>query len=549
MAVGSAAAAAVAAEGTTVEDRAAAEAAARAEGLKTQARLQAELERIKRDEEDADRRRRQAGAQARGPKKTWIVALMAVAPRNVAEEFAKTIKAKLVTEEELRIMPDWDTGAHRFEYIKVADSEFVSEGMAAFASRTWCTLHNVKYRLEPIRQRAGAASGQPRATARASAPAWLGPQPKLYQWDTSTDRTDVSGNTWVSGTSYAKVASAGVMNPDQAAQFQAWLTLVDQKYGEKYDRLAQLLVKKAQSDEEEAMKDKRLEDAEKAILTIAAKLQEADATIQKQGKQIAELTKVASKAKTENMLLQTHLKTKNEQIDGLLLERDLWMTKSREEWEKETPPRQPGFDFSPAATMVPTSPTPESPGPVGQEAHETPTKQLLDMFGAGAMASPLQGTDGQPQAAAGVPESAAPAASAPPGNQARSKSPPWQRVPVKQARPGPAAATLSVAEVVALRARLLSPGGQWPIGYTGPRPEAPKEEQPQRRTKEENAAMRAARLEGTLLESLAVAMQGKRPPPTPSPASKATLAQEGPSKAAAFEEDSSESESGGDDRQ
>ena len=51
--------------------------------------------------------------------------------------------------------------------------------------------------------------------------------------------------------------------------------------------------------------------------------------------------------------------------------------------------------------------------------------------------------------------------------------------------------------------------------------------------------MRAARLGGQALESLAVALQGKRPPPTPSPASKATLAQEGPSKAAAIEEDSS----------
>jgi hypothetical protein len=64
--------------------------------------------------------------------------------------------------------------------------------------------------------------------------------------------------------------------------------------------------------------------------------------------------------------------------------------------------------------------------------------------------------------------------------------------------------------------------------------------------------MRAERLEGRSLESLAVALQGKRPPPTPSPASKATLAlaQEGPSKAAAIEEDSSEtakSAPGGDD--
>ena len=44
-----------------------------------------------------------------------------------------------------------------------------------------------------------------------------------------------------------KVARAGAANPDQAAQFQAWLTLVDQKYGEKYDRLEQLLAKKTQS--------------------------------------------------------------------------------------------------------------------------------------------------------------------------------------------------------------------------------------------------------------------------------------------------------------
>ncbi len=65
-----------------------------------------------------------------------------------------------------------------------------------------------------------------------------------------------------------------------------------------------------------------------------------------------------------------------------------------------------------------------------------------------------------------------------------------------------------------------------------------------------------ARLEGQSLESLAVTLQGKRPPPTPSPASKATLAQEGPSKAAATgirvdsEEEPSEtaeSKPGGDD--
>ena len=92
-----------------------------------------------------------------------------------------------------------------------------------------------------------------------------------------------------------------------------------------------------------------------------------------------------------------------------------------------------------------------------------------------------------------------------------------------------------------------------PIGWTGPRPEATTEKT-KRQTKEEKAAMRAERLEGRSLESLAVAMQGKRPPPTPSPASKATLAlaQEGPSKAAAIEKEpgetaGSESNPGGDD--
>ena len=87
-----------------------------------------------------------------------------------------------------------------------------------------------------------------------------------------------------------------------------------------------------------------------------------------------------------------------------------------------------------------------------------------------------------------------------------------------------------------------------PIGWKGPRPEATTEKT-KRQTKEEKAAIRAERLEGRSLESLAVALQGKRPPPTPSPASKVT--QEGPSKAAAIEEDSSESESesGGDDGQ
>ena len=166
--------------------------------------------------------------------------------------------------------------------------------------------------------------------------------------------------------------------------------------------------------------------------------------------------------------------------------------------------------------------------------------------------APPQDTAGQPQATAAVSESAtlAPATPAPSETEipaTRSASPPWQRVE-RQASPEKAEAELTVAEVIALRKRWCR-GNQWPIHYKGPRPEAPKE-QPQRQSKEETAAMRAARREGQGRESLAVALQGKRPqPPTPSPASKATLGQEGPSKAATIEDDSSEtneSESEGD---
>ena len=193
---------------------------------------------------------------------------------------------------------------------------------------------------------------------------------------------------------------------------------------------------------------------------------------------------------------------------------------------------------SPSAPSIPAS-----PGPVGLVANETPTKRL-DMFGAGAMASPPQGTAGQPQATAAVSESAtlAPATPAPYEPEipaTRSASPPWQRVG-GQASPKTVEAELSVAQVIAIRAQWCRAGEQWPTNYKGPRPAAPKE-QPQRQSKEEKAAMRAARQEGQRWESLAVALQGKRPqPPTPSPASMATLGQEGPSKAAAIEDDSSE---------
>jgi hypothetical protein len=67
-----------------------------------------------------------------------------------------------------------------------------------------------------------------------------------------------------------------------------------------------------------------------------------------------------------------------------------------------------------------------SPGPAEQKEHETPAKPPF-IFGVDAMASSPQVTDGQPQAAAGVPESAAPAALAPseaPSRAARPESPP-----------------------------------------------------------------------------------------------------------------------------
>ena len=62
--------------------------------------------------------------------------------------------------------------------------------------------------------------------------------------------------------------------------------------------------------------------------------------------------------------------------------------------------------------------------------------------------------------------------------------------------------------------------------------------------------MRAARREGQAKEALAVALQKRPEPPTPSPAAKAI--RDGPSKHPAIGENSretDESESGGDDRQ
>ena len=156
--------------------------------------------------------------------------------------------------------------------------------------------------------------------------------------------------------------------------------------------------------------------------------------------------------------------------------------------------------FQPSGDVEsPSTPSiPASPGPVEQVAHETPTKRL-DMFGAGAMASPPQDTAGQPQATAAVSESAtlAPATPAPYEPEipaTRSASPPWQRVG-GQASPKTVEAELSVAQVIAIRAQWCRPGEQWPTNYKGPRPAVPKE-QPQRQSKEEKAAMRAARQEG-----------------------------------------------------
>ena len=125
--------------------------------------------------------------------------------------------------------------------------------------------------------------------------------------------------------------------------------------------------------------------------------------------------------------------------------------------------------------------------------------------------APPPDTAGQPQATAAVSESAtlAPATPAPYEPEipaTRSASPPWQRVG-GQASPKKVEAELSVAQVIAIRAQWCSPWGEWPIHYKGPRPEAPKE-QPQRQSKEEKAAMRAARRpgEGQGRESLAVTL-------------------------------------------
>ena len=526
--------------------KAAAAAAAHEEELRKESR-RAEIEARRQAEEDQIRRERE---RARG---VVLGAFMTHGTQDQAQkllvELGLAVDGTLIEWMEPREYEGKISQRTRYFF---AEKRKVEEAIAAATNREYLRSRAGLWKFcVPTRRAPGGstttASTQPRATARASAPAWIGPQPKLYQWDTPTDQTGVSGRTWVGGTSYAKVARAGVVNPDQAAQFQEWLALVDQKYDEKFDRLEQLLAKKAQSDEEETKKDKRLVDAEKAILTIAAELQEANMTIRAQGQQIDELKKVAAKAKTDHMILQLHLEEKNKLNDQLLLEREIWRRQSHEEWKKETPPRPPasgpGFDFSPAAMMEsPNTPSiPASPRPVEQVAHKTPTKRL-DMSGAGAMASPLQGTDGHPPATAAVPEPATPAPPTPAPSEPeisapRSTSPPWQQVG-RPTGPEKAEADLSVAEVIAIRERWCK-GEQWPTHYKGPRPAAPKV-QPQRQTKEENLAMRAARLEGQSLESLAVALQGKRPPPTPSPASKATLAQEGPSKAPAIEDDSSE---------
>jgi hypothetical protein len=61
----------------------------------------------------------------------------------------------------------------------------------------------------------------------------------------------------------------------------------------------------------------RLENAEQAMMKMAAELQAAAEKVRAQGKQIEELQKDATGGKTENMKLKLHLQRKKEQIDEL----------------------------------------------------------------------------------------------------------------------------------------------------------------------------------------------------------------------------------------
>ena len=493
----------------TEKRRAAEEATARAKGLETQARMKAELEEQLRRAEEAEKLRTEleaAGARGRHGH-VVVVSLMVRGTMVEAIKLAMLLQPMLKTAETLRARPDIGTGVQRFDYFHAECSTLVADGLKAKEQHTWCKLNNVEFRFElALRRPAGVRWTEgPRAApapARASVPAREGPQPDLYPSGEDKILQGFTGRQWVRGpTTYATAAGAGIVNSAEVlARLAAAEKNIEQLQGAKVRELSlESKERRGLAEELKAATDKGLEQDQKfQALQAEAK---------------GHMAEIASLRKLMEM--------KNEEIDKFRQEKQVWMSRRHEDCLLDTPPRH--FDFSSPAALS----TPE------QAAHETPTKQL-DMFGAGAMASSPQGSDGQPQVPVGR--------SLPSPKQAAAALSPSQQQALKS----------HVADLVAalpVPAWLLSPGGQVPIGWTGPRPEATTE-RTKRQTKEEKAAMRAERLEGRSLESLAVALQGKRPPPTPSPASKVT--QEGPSKAAAIEEDSSETDesaSGGDDGQ
>jgi hypothetical protein len=432
-----------------------------------------------------------------------------------AIKLAMLLQPMLKTAETLRARPDIGTGVQRFDYFHAECSTLVADGLKAKEQHTWCKLNNVEFRFElALRRPAGVRWTEgPRAApapARASVPAREGPQPDLYPSGEDKILQGFTGRQWVRGpTTYATAAGAGIVNSAEVlARLAAAEKNIEQLQGAKVRELSL---------------ESELARVEKERRGLAEELKAATDKGLEQDQKFQALQAEAKGHMAEITSLRKLLGIKNQEIDGLRHDKQVWMSQSHTDWQKETPPRH--FDFStssPAAMSIPE-----------QAAHETPTKQL-DMFGAGAMASSPQGSDGQPQVPVGR--------SLPSPKQAAAALSPSQQQALKS----------QVADLVAalpVPAWLLSPGGQVPIGWKGPRPEATTEKT-KRQTKEEKAAMRAERLAGRSLESLAVALQGKRPPPTPSPASKVT--QEGPSKAAAIEEDSSETDesaSGGDDGQ
>jgi hypothetical protein len=432
-----------------------------------------------------------------------------------AIKLAMLLQPMLKTAETLRARPDIGTGVQRFDYFHAECSTLVADGLKAKEQHTWCTLNNVEFRFElALRRPAGVRWTEgPRAApapARASVPAREGPQPDLYPSGEDKILQGFTGRQWVRGpTTYATAAGAGIVNSAEVlARLAAAEKNIEQLQGAKVRELSL---------------ESELARVEKERRSLAEELKAATDKGLEQDQKFQALQAEAKGHMAEIASLRKLMEMKNEEIDKFRQEKQVWMSRRHEDCLLDTPPRH--FDFSSPAALS----TPE------QAAHETPTKQL-DMFGAGAMASSPQGSDGQPQVPVGR--------SLPSPKQAAAALSPSQQQALKS----------HVANLVAalpVPAWLLSPGGQVPIGWTGPRPEATTEKT-QRQTKEENQAMRAARLEGQSLESLAVTLQSKRPPPTPSPASKATLAQEGPSKAAAIEEEpsetaGSESNPGGDD--